>query len=1125
MDVSNIGSIKSTAGIINQVVNAINDEIVGNTEQLSNDPPSFLNLQLDTIGAICSANFYEMLITKREAVKSTAMTKRSLVRYLSADEFTGILGSPANFNFMLGFTLSDLILYSIVITTDGNGNPTLKQMTINKTSTISLMTYPDFTFDYYIDIYSKFTGADKSDPLNYSNPNNYTFYGQYRETSSSVVPAITNPFVKSSIVNYNGILYFMMNIPTKQYVRNITEYQSLIVSNMDYEYDLNYSDSLYGFEVFYKESDNVDYSLLTGQPDGVFNSEGFNFSIKSRNNGQSSITFKFHRDPNNFAPANGSSLQFIIYTTKGTGGNFVIPNWTIDTPPINTINFNQDRTIGVEDALLSTTPAITIAGGTSSGGSDEYTVDELRSLVISKSNAKNITIPELQDQAIAQGLILQKERVDILEIYFKLIGYIEYNGNEIATIPGFINLDISNGKVPYSAAVEAFMLTPNTFFEIESNDVRFTNDISLVTNPDGSISPSRAMIDYIKAYNNKLGIVNDYFFPYFMKITLGSFVDAEVYDQVINAQYSTLFEYYNEGSTSIAGINYITVNRDPSVEKSSIDSVTGNLLYSGKYIISFDLQVNSLMYTSLSNFVKGNSSLSDADMKIYITLTGSSTSYFVSNDKVILSLYPTGSDNDINNILQVLIELDTDSSIDSYERLRLINGSVLPNPRPNNAQPEESCFIDNTLEMKIYISFRGTTQSNIPTYIGILTSDDLSDPNGAFLDISAVYRVENIILFNNITDMIKPTIDIKLDQNNLYETYTQNIQALYSSTIIATNSSGVEIFDDISIVSNGQVIDTKVPRIIHRINDPMIISIIKDPLVSVSGPISLSLNSNAIFNFTTDSSYSITNVNVDGVDKGPITTVEFDNVIIGHSIVITGTDSNNTYVTSAIETDIPIYAHEIGDIIKDVNGNPSINPSGGTTIICEIVDLPLVDRIYFGTSGYSMVKSAFDDLSSRISALMTYAPTGTSAKLGVFDTVGGGGYQFIDKTMNNIQTPLDRMALSISIGAKLDSDIDSSTATTLIINEILSYIRNNSTSLTLSFAEMLDDVKTNIVGIKYLELYSINDYAIGACQSIFLPSGSAVQGVITVKSIVDYSNSDIVNNKLVFKPDIDVVII
>ena len=91
MSLKSIGSIKSTAGVINHFVKNIQDHLLNDEEELSKSPTSFVNLLLDQIGSINAANFFEMISIKQEAVKSTAKLRRSLIRYLNSEEITNIL--------------------------------------------------------------------------------------------------------------------------------------------------------------------------------------------------------------------------------------------------------------------------------------------------------------------------------------------------------------------------------------------------------------------------------------------------------------------------------------------------------------------------------------------------------------------------------------------------------------------------------------------------------------------------------------------------------------------------------------------------------------------------------------------------------------------------------------------------------------------------------------------------------------------------------------------------------------------------------------------------------------------------------------------------------------------------
>ena len=1021
-----IGSIKSTAGVINHVSDAINKAIVGSSEMLPTSPTSFVNTLLDQIGSISSAKFFEMLSIKQETNKSTAKLRRSLVRYLNSTEFVGILGSPSSFTFSLGFSLTDLVQYGAI------DIPNLTQkVTINQGTLIPLLDKPPFTLDHSIDITIKRKFVFDVN-TNTADPANYTFYAQYLLDTSKVIPSISNAFVKSYIITEGGLPYFMMEIVTRQYVRNETIITSINTSTMQYEYDIPYSDELYAFEVFYKENDNVDYVWLQGQPDGVFNGNGYNFVLRDRTTGASSLVVKFHRDPTKFTIANGSTIKIVVYTTQGSKGNFILTNWNTATAPITNINFIQDRTIQAEDAIFSITPAIALNGPEASGGSDEMTIDDLRTFVITKSDSKNITLVELQALALKQNMKLTKERFDILQIYFRLIGYVEDSGIQITTTPGFVSLNID--LLPYSDAVEMYILTPQNFMIPDSN-YKFSIDGSIKNN---NLSEST---NYIRNYNNKVTTVRHYFFPYFMKLNMGSYVDSKVYDMSANDSYPTLFEHFNQSSTSIAGISSCTVYRDPMNTVTEIISTNANgkITYAGKYRISFSMQISALMYANLFD-VNGN--IVPNQMNMFINLVGPSASYLVSNDTNHIIIKPLSAKD---GVVSVTVILDTDNGIDDYDRLHLINSVV---PFPTITSPSSDYFIDSIVDMNVFVGFAGTVPDGWTGYTTVDTT----------IPLSAAYRVKDINLYTNITDLIKPTLDVKIDPTSVYKVYENNVQAKYTTTIVAKNSDGTDILHSESVLVAGVPTTIQVPEILHQKGD---------------------------FIFDTD-----------GI----------------------------TPIWAHLKGEIILY-DALGNIV-DEGGQPELADSYYPTLI-EAIDLPLVDRIHSFGSGYNTTRSAFNSLRNRISALMNYAPTGSTAKLGVFNTIGSGNYYFFNRNLGNIKTPLDRMALSFTVGISLeDSTIDQVTTTSAVVTAIVNYIRANSTASFVSFVEMMDYVKTTVVGIKYYEIYSVNDYPNGACQSITLnTSATSNNGIITIKNVVDLDNSDIANDIIVFKPDISVSII
>lgn len=1000
---TSIGSLKSTAGTIKAFVEAVESKILGTGETLSKDPTSFVSLLLDQMGSINAVNFFEMLSIKQEAVKSTAKLRRSLVRYLNSSEFKGILGNPASYSFNIGFKLSDLISYSVRISDTVSDSGILYKTTINKDSIVALIDKPVFTFDNDIDIYTRESTRNGE--------KQYNFFAKYNPLSGSVYGSISNPFIKSFIQIVDGEKYFILNLLLKQYQRNYTEINSLNSTSNKYEFSVSYPNFLHAFEVMYKENEEKDWVILKGEPDGIMNKNGYNFSILDRTTGTHFVNIKFSRNTEYFSPVIGSSLKIVTYTTNGESGNFTIHGWKDSIPPIKGIDFTQDVDNPYEYGITKMAPLVTIGAAESSGGSNEKSIDELRQFVISKSDSKSITLTELEEISKSHNLRFSKERSDILDIYFRLSGVVQSNDIIVDSTSGLVELDLN--KLQYSPLTSTFILSPKTL-------VKYLNEKFHLLRDD-----EKSTIDaYITKFNSlNLNISErELFFPFFMRIDLNSYVDAKVFDTSLNLSSPVIFEFFNENSTSEASIDFCNIVRNPMNDISYTEVINGKS-YSrlkGSYVISCDIQIGDTMY---------DQSLDEDLIHIYIKLQGSEKSYIINNDNIIITKI-----DDNNKLINVTAEIFTDCGIDSNDKISLVDSSVKLFPR--QIVDDDIYLIDSTVDLSINIAFKGTARSNNIVYDSILTNQDIVD---GFNGVSAIYLLKDVKLIENVTNIIKPIIDVKVTRGERLR-YTEDIPDTYDQTVFETDVNGEIIYVDVPL-PNGEV--RQVPKILHQRYE----------------------------------------VKLD--EQGEI-----------------------------------IYKHRIGDFKVDENTGAPLYENDEEVVYIEARDFPIIDRIFSEYSEYQTTVTAFKDLVNKIKSFQSLCPNGTSGKLGILNTIGSGQYFFINRK-TNIEESIDRLALSFHIGVKPDSDsVDNDILIETITSAIVSYIKENSTSTAISFMEMLDNIKTNNFGIKYFELYKVNNYDEGVCHSIYSKNNINNSDIVTIKNRVVVSN-----NTINFIPDIKVTII
>lgn len=974
-----ISEIKSTQGTINYLLKYIERNALGVDEQLSDSPTSSLNILFDEIGSMVSMNFFEMMMIKQEALKNTAKLKSSLVRHLNSDEIVGIFGKPASMGFSIGFKLSDIDNFAYSV----DGSSILRKITVNKNTLMVVADYPPFTFDNDIDIYVRDNGVDGK-----------TYFAKYTNDGSEITRIINNPFIKSFTQNIDGDNYFIMILEMKQYSRKFREITSINTSINKYEFRVPYTTNLYAFEVFYKSTDKDTYRLLSGRPLGVLNKDGYSYEIVERNNGEKFVDVRFSRANNSFSPEQGSSVLIVTYETFGSKGNFYIRDWNNDIPPIRDIIISSDDN-PYQTNIKRMTPLLSINGPESTGGISDMTIEELRSIVIKNSDSKNLTITELANIANEKGMRLLKERSDILSIYFKMSSKIVTNNIILNTISGTI-------EIPYiQNSDDMVVVSPRDIFKMNTDVKRFIPNTVIVEDDN-----------YIPIYNSLSSLYSDrdFRFPYYMIINLVKVIDCRVYDVSINENRKVEFNHFNLNSPSVVAIDNCTLFKNPMDDE----------LYIGKFNIEFNMQVSELLFDNIvgsnynnvdlatdevlgsESFFRSTIALTEVGGKTFIVKKNSIKVYSDPNFRAMNMLTIHASIRTDHNILDDSITILEDDvySIDDFDNSKRIKRSVTAT---------------------VYTSIVGTgsiDQDGIKyqnTYANIVNKSYGDDGiESRFNFLSSSHSINNIELFKDITNSIKPNVDI-------FAKSSSRIQKTYKYNTYKKNpSTGEFVMETVTI--NGVTVSRKVIEDGKGIGDPMF-------------------------------------------------------------------DKNG----------LPIY--EITDL---------------TTNTLVITDTPLIDRVHSIGSSYIDTIDSIKNTMNEIESLQNFAPSGVSFKFGLMNTVSNNNFYYIDR-IENTKKPLDRLALSFKIGVKYESGVDESSIESVIKYNIVKYIGDRSNEKSISFIEMIMDISENVQGVRYVELYKVNNLTEGTCHSIFEESDVENNDILTVKHIATDTNGVIT-----FNPDINI---
>jgi len=1001
LDLIKSGIFKSSTTVVKNFADILKKGLLNPDEEIIKNPAGFINILASQIGEMQTTAFYEQLMYKNELFPSTALKLRSLFRHLNSDEITDVFGTPSNLIFVLGFSIDDLKNVAIY-----HPESNTYRVKINKDIKFLISTFPPFTLDYDIWII-----------ISNINTSYETIYATYDlNYINEAISPITTPIINTRIFVYNNTKHILLYLLTRQYVR--TYFQQELLDKIVSTIYVPYSDNLMAFEVYYQDINNEENTMrrLIGQPEGILNPDGYNYSIEqytienaSKNGGQ--LLINFSQSPNAFNP-NSGLLKIVIYTTSGTKGNISINNLSAISNSIQ-IQLAQDRNDPYQEALVQLSPILTLKELNATGGKNFKTLEEIREYVITKNHTRGLIIsPGEIERIVSQyGLSVYKIRSDVRSLDYKIIGtVIDSNNIIIPTVMKNIKINIDE-YLPVIPEINARIIKPTMIFkETEDNKtIEFNN------NPVDFST-------YITNYKNNINL--EYSFPFLIKVNTTSELKLNIYD-INNENVEILdFIYFNEKSQNKINANELYIHRN---------SLTMDYIE-----IIIPLTVDDSIYDYYKNKLDTDSDIVRCKL---ILKNKDNKEQYVTDATIIVGEAP--------NILNAIIRLKTNDAINDNDKLMLTDYSI--KPFPYIIAPSSFYFIENNVEIKLLLLLKDTQKT-----ISLSTIyDDFLDEDDKYNDyyISIIYENTDISLFKKLTDYIDITPEIQ---------FTQPIFAYYEDDIIDTYETDVYEVD-----ADGTF---KIERVL-----------VTDPLT--------------------------------GEDK-------YENrFIIKYHKGETKLDADGNI----------IYKHRKNELKLDDYGNPVVITKPKKILILR--SAPVYNRIYNNQEKYFEVINGYYSLIEKMKNLNTRIAGGCTLKLGLYDTIGysDGYYRFYNQNTEN-EEYLDSISLSLSIGVKFFGNLIGTDITYLISmikNEIVQYINDFKITVekTLSFNKMLEYIKNKIPNIDYFEIYRVNNYKSGSCQSIYLYlNNETIKKKLCIKHIVDETIYTL-EQKIQLIPNIDVHII
>ena len=783
---SNININKnSIASTIDGFIQDLEDYVLQSDEKVNDTPTSFVSLLTSTLAKIGAYSYYNNLMSKRECQPSTAILHKSLMRHLKSDQINEIYGNPSNFSIMIAYPEQDIINLAVA---DGDKY----RLTLNKDTQFFIDSFPGFTLDYNVNIWVtkyKYRGEDK-----------YSIYATYDvdDPEAGNVVSVNNPYVYSrNDIVQDDQKYFAMYLNVNQYVRetDLTE-----MNGESKNITVKYSDSLMGFVVLYRSQSSTEYTKVNCYLEGESFTDGVSYTLSDKA-ASKSITLKFSKLPGAFNPTNGV-LKVVVYTTKGSEGNFKINNTVLTEEDVNNIQikYAQDLSDVYQEAWITLIPTVSLPSGIAKGGKDALDIEGIRTLVVESQNGEVITPKTIKKEAKKKGFDAFKSQQDLVAYQYLLSTFLTVDSKTIPTrmIDGFFSFD----QLEIDEHSNSRIIKPSDVFKYDENEVAYK------LKKFNELEPYK---EYFAEY--KEDPTKQYCFPYFIKFPNGDDISLSIYDQSIDEVKDPNFIYIASKVLDLASVLSTRITRNPLSIKEVTDDY-GNLSYEKDfYKVQFTVSVSDIVYASLKNlqededpYVKFRIVLKDTtDTSKYARDIKLSDCEFIDEEKTIIC----------NTYIK------TTSSVLNSGKINTTAGSLKMLPYSNTQAQFQ--FVDGIVNLDIAVIFKETSETEarqVSIYDNYLTQNEIDSK----YYIGVIYTVEKVELCKDISEYIDIVSDIKISQPE-YEVAETDIPDTYTQVQYKMNNGEYVLQPTLVENMDGTKSEVLHPIVLHEVgaikqNDP-----------------------------------------------------------------------------------------------------------------------------------------------------------------------------------------------------------------------------------------------------------------------------------------------------------------
>ncbi len=823
---------------------AIASVILSELEQLNNgairivDPSNPVVFTLESAVMLSAAAMAQAATLTRRLYPSLAQSEKDLEPHMTDSDYLNRYGSPAKTTFIILLDFNEFVQKAVAVP-----NSSIKQITLPRYTEFDVSGIP-FTLQYPIDI-------------QYSSAGGIQVRWDTSIFPSPILNLTTNALVHD-FVTINGSNYIRITVPMQQ--MQITSYNATVNSATGFSKTFTYPDQFYYCRAFIQNNGSSGWTEITTTQSALVYDPTVATLVINVNTQTNVVTTSI--------PAiyltNGlinNNLRIDVYTIRGP----MLVNLANYAPTAFTAYFNDlDNTSGAYGAVWQMFSGKSIySNDYITGGANGLTFSQLRTQVMNNSYGQPnvpITAPQIQEGLSMNGFNLMVDEDSLLKRNFLATSALptpDYNGAYSAANAAILTLQASIAMLDgistaYWNGGSRLSMRPSTLFQYNNGILQLVPSSvydNLMTLHNTGDSAKLAMF-----LNSNTYVYSPFHYIYNVADNLFSLAPYYMTNPTVASKYFISQNLTIPISVSTGG--YL-------IEYKDTPTFLGYKLY--LITASGSTSTNSQNYTNFQNAVQAN----QVGVQLSYPIPGlvNETGYIASsqlvsigsitglndNNTTVPNAQPTGISNALWQILlasspaEYLIEFDlaTNFDIDSNNYMMLTN----INFNSNNSNQDYPCLLETSFTI-IYLLMDYYAG---PSYQGSLI-DGLIDTslfstrlttllNGSLLPLNTQayaglsQETIDIVLGTPLTNLWQSTRTVAGVIN--YETYPQNIPALYTQDVYQTGPTGSVV---ITSDSNGNPLATK----IHSIGSPILDSNGNPIYLHHAGDFVLDANNNPI---------------------------------------------------------------------------------------------------------------------------------------------------------------------------------------------------------------------------------------------------------------------------------------